>query len=76
MNYKLENLMYQAGLTAQGCWDEMDEYDREAIMRLARLIILSCAEIGDDYDNESAANYGIVDVVTAGNAIREHFGVE
>jgi hypothetical protein len=30
MNEHIENLMYQAGLTAQGCWDEMDEYDRTA----------------------------------------------
>ena len=30
MNNKLEDLMYQAGLTAQGCWDEMDSYDMAA----------------------------------------------
>ena len=31
-NEQLEDLMYRAGLTAQGCWDSMDQYDREAIM--------------------------------------------
>ena len=39
MNEKLEDLMYRAGLTAQGCWDSMDQYDREAIERFANLIV-------------------------------------
>jgi len=38
----LDRLMYESGLTAQGCWDEMDEYDREAIIRFARLIVREC----------------------------------
>ena len=33
MNQKIQDLMYHSGLTAQGCWDEMDEYDRKAIAR-------------------------------------------
>ena len=35
---ELEDLMYRAGLTAQGCWDSMDQYDREAIMNFAALV--------------------------------------
>ena len=35
---QLEDLMYRAGLTAQGCWDSMDQYDREAIMDFAKLV--------------------------------------
>lgn len=35
---QLEDLMYRAGLTAQGCWDSMDQYAREAIMDFARLV--------------------------------------
>jgi len=38
----IEDLMYQAGLTAQGCWDEMDAYDREAIEKFAELIVKEC----------------------------------
>ena len=38
MNEHLEDLMYRAGLTAQGCWDSMDSYDREAIEKFAELI--------------------------------------
>jgi hypothetical protein len=39
MNERIENLMYRAGLTAQGCWDEMDSYMHEAIEKFAELII-------------------------------------
>lgn len=38
-NAKFDDLMYRAGLTAQGCWDEMDDYDRDAIMQFAQLVI-------------------------------------
>jgi hypothetical protein len=36
--------MYHAGLTASGCWDNMDEYDRNAIEKFAELIIKECAD--------------------------------
>jgi hypothetical protein len=39
MNERIGDLMYRAGLTAQGCWDEMDAYDRKAIMTLAELTV-------------------------------------
>lgn len=42
MHQQFEDLMYKAGITAQGCWDEMDEYDRQAIEKFAKLIILEC----------------------------------
>jgi hypothetical protein len=45
MNEKMEDLLYKAGLTASGCWDEMDEYDRKAIEKFAQLIILECATV-------------------------------
>ena len=44
MKQVIEDLMYQAGLTAQGCWDEMDAYDREAIEKFAELIVGECLE--------------------------------
>ncbi len=43
MNEKIENLMYQAGLTASGCWDKMDDYDHQAIEKLVELIVNDCA---------------------------------
>lgn len=48
MNQKLEDLMYQSGLTAQGCWDSFDEYDRAAVEKFAQLII-------HEYSNKPAA---------------------
>lgn len=62
MTNKFDELMYQSGLTAQGCWDHMDEYDRTAIMKFAKLIVKECAEIcleANDHKN-----------------ILRHFGVE
>ena len=80
MNERLDDLMYQSGLTAQGCWDEMDDYAKQTIAKFAELIVAECAEIGDNYQeilgNEpECANcrkvaYGIVD------KIKRHFGLE
>lgn len=42
MSSKFDDLMYRAGLTAQGCWDHMDEYDRKAIEKFAELIVREC----------------------------------
>lgn len=42
---RLEELMYHAGLTAQGCWDNMDEYNRQAILKFAQLIIAECTTV-------------------------------
>ncbi len=39
MNDRLENLLYQSGLTAQGCWDELDDYAKQGIERLAKMIV-------------------------------------
>lgn len=40
--------MYQSGLTAQGCWDEMDQYDQQAIERYAQMIVLECVRAVQD----------------------------
>ena len=32
-----DDLLYQSGLTAQGCWDQLDSYAREAILTAIRL---------------------------------------
>jgi hypothetical protein len=31
MNERIEHCLYQAGLTAQGCWDELDDYAKQGI---------------------------------------------
>jgi hypothetical protein len=37
-----EQLLYESGLTAQGSWDQMDQYDREAIQHLYAMAIQDC----------------------------------
>jgi len=70
MNARFEDLMYRAGLTAQGCWDEMDEYDRKAIEKLAELIIQECGIVGDDwvYYEDNGKNL-------VSERLNHHFGI-
>jgi hypothetical protein len=50
MNTVMEDLMYRSGLTASGCWDQMDEYDRKAVEKFAELIVRECvSEIEKNY---------------------------
>ncbi len=42
MTDKLEDLLYESGLTAQGCWDEFDDYAKQGIERLVKMIVLEC----------------------------------
>ena len=44
--------------------------------KFAEWIVKECAEIGDGYDNETKYNQGLIDIQTAGDEIRKHFGVE
>ena len=66
MNERIEHLMYQAGLTAQGCWDKLDDYDRTAIEKFAELIVNECA----DWIND---NVGMIDE-EARQDLLKHFG--
>ena len=65
MDTKFEDLMYRSGLTASGCWDQLDEYDRKAIEKFGELIVLECAEIAN-----TAEPY------KANDLIKQHFGVK
>ena len=73
MNQKLQDLMYHSGLTAQGCWDEMDAYDKQAIEKFAELIVQECLNqcyyrgMNDElYEGQ----------LKAAAFIEQHFGVE
>lgn len=52
-----EDLMYEAGLTADGCWDQMDEYDKAAIIKYGELICKEererCAKICEELWKET-----------------------
>jgi hypothetical protein len=73
MNERIENLMYQAGLTAQGCWDQLDSYDRSAIEKFAELIVKECMSIVEGSPWNLPRGYKAVDQA---ELIKEHFGVE
>jgi hypothetical protein len=81
MNNQFDNLMYAAGLTAQGCWDEMDEYDRNAILKFAELIVRECYEHCKDQlmDRKTAEEAGLTyndGVMDCAIGLLQHFGVE
>lgn len=68
MNDRFESLMYHAGMTAQGCWDEMDSYQREAVEKFALLIVRECIQLCDRVD--------LVGADDCIDNIKEHFGVK
>ena len=67
MNEAIDDLMYASGLTAQGCWDEMDEYNRTAIMKFAELIVKECAKRVDYWESRQGEHC---------DDLLKHFGVE
>ena len=71
MNCVFEQLMYDSGLTAQGCWDSMDTYDRRAIQKFARLIVQECAKVALDSDLPKMSGPGL----SISNEIYNHFGM-
>jgi len=84
MNEKIEDLMYQAGLTASGCWDEMDDYDRRAIEKFAELIVKECARVAratpspnfHEHLKQQLGHTWDMAAAEAGREIVKHFGVE
>ena len=69
MSKQFEELMYHAGLTAQGCWDEMDEYDRKAIEKFAKLIVEECTTV---IERNLFQGIGW----NTSRAVKRHFGIE
>ncbi len=69
--------MYHAGLTAQGCWDELGTYEQEAIEKFAELILIEVTDILSTYRGKvvftDGAEYNYEHPIIA---IRKHFGVE
>ena len=80
MNDRIENCLYQAGLTAQGCWDEFDDYARQGIEKFAELIVLECVKFCEHESNDDEHDeYDMgmwVKAESIKTAIKEHFGVE
>ena len=49
--------MYHSGLTAQGCWDEMDDYDKQAIEKFDELIVKECIQVLDPGGHQLIARF-------------------
>ena len=81
MNERIEHCLYQAGLTAQGCWDELDDYARQGIEKFAELIVRECAVYCEGHilpkgmaeENDLNYNDGVMDCAIG---LLQHFGVE
>lgn len=69
MNTVMEDLMYRAGLTASGCWDNMDDYDRKAIEKFAELIVKECIDL-----NRQELSFNAFEQML--NKYQNHFGVK
>ena len=39
MNELIEHCLYESGLTADGCWNELDDYAKEAILRFGKMLV-------------------------------------
>jgi hypothetical protein len=76
MNENIEKAMYASGLTAQGCWDQMDRYDQIAILKFGVLLVQECVKVVDDMvDPEDSERYFWA-IQNASEKIKQHFGVE
>jgi hypothetical protein len=72
MNERIEQCLYLSGLTAQGCWDELDDYAKQGIHKFAELIVRECLGIV----NRQEYSYHEADPLwETAQLIKEHFGV-
>ena len=39
VNELIEHCLYESGLTADGCWNELDDYAKEAILRFGKMLV-------------------------------------
>ena len=79
MSDKFDTLMYNSGITAAGCWDSLDHYDRTAILRFAELIVKECLGCCEQVISDPVPES--VDTWLNGGSqcmaeIKQHFGVE
>ncbi len=76
MNDNFENLLYESGLTAQGCWDELDDYAREAIIRFGRLVVQDCIQVVHRQERVPAGFFYAKSADINELAIKQHFDIK
>jgi hypothetical protein len=69
MNERIEHCLYQSGLTAQGCWDELDDYAKQGIEKFAELIVRECISAVEDTNDRHRRDYFAA-------KIKQHFGIQ
>lgn len=78
MNERIEHCLYQAGLTAQGCWDELDDYAKQGIKKFAELLVQECIKLVDEEEDRFLC-MGELDLAYAMANFqllaKQHFGV-
>lgn len=69
-----ERLHYHSGLVAQGCWDELDDYDQAAIQRFGELIVAECVAMVDEGATIFSEHSGVrANVEEIARRIERHF---
>jgi hypothetical protein len=63
-----EQLLYESGLTAQGSWDQMDQYDREAIQHLYAMAIQDCINNVTAWERDSRNHIS--------HLLRQHYQID
>ena len=78
MKTRLGDIMHRAGLTEQGCWDRMNDYDHRAIMKFGNLVIQECLLALEPNFYESDIEYRVDQAfyLKCENIIKKHFGIE
>jgi hypothetical protein len=77
MNQKIRELAVQSKLGNAEFGNGVQYYvaTQETFEKFAELIVKECAEMGDNFDGQPVGN-AVREYLTAGDAIREYFGVE
>ena len=75
MNERIARLVEQVVGASRLFGGDFALMGNEQVEKFAQLIIEECAEMGDNFDGEPAGN-AVREYLTAGDAIREYFGVE
>jgi predicted metal-dependent phosphotriesterase family hydrolase len=63
MNNKLDDFMYESGLIAQGCWDELDDYAKQAIERYGKLIAEECVRLCEQGTDTQMTSSGAAQLI-------------
>jgi len=82
MNFDYQ--LYESGLSAHGCWEKFDEYDREALEKFAELIVKECIDkietyripVGNSAAGEMACKWTYDALMSIRDDIKQDFGVE